>query len=440
MAAMEIGEPVGIYRRCGCKDPATGRRWGSGCPRLADPDHGTWYFAAQATDLRGRRIRLRRGGYASPAAAQAAQSAVADHDLHERFGEVATVRDWLYAWLADIEASVRPTTWQAYRSHVVEYLSPGIGRILLQELTTGQIQELFDGLATRVNRYAEPLAPATLQRIRATLRRSLNVAVRERVLQRNPAIGLVLPAARRPRPTVWSRNRVEAWRLDGWRPVVGVWTVDQLAEFLDGVADDPLYALWHLAAMTGLRRGELLGLKWIDVDLQSRELTVCRQRVEITGRIIDSLPKTDAGMRAIALDRDTTEALERHRSSDWSSPAADGFVFCWPGGRPLRPDWLTHRFVEIITELKLPPIRLHDLRHGAATLALAAGADVRIVQEMLGHTNYAFTADTYVSVLSAQSRMAADAAAVAVRAGRAGRKLSGVSCARTAGFGVRHAR
>ncbi|MFC4131088.1 N-terminal phage integrase SAM-like domain-containing protein [Hamadaea flava] len=134
----------------------------------------------QATAPHGRRIRLRRGGYASPAAARAAQSAVADRDLHERFGEVATVRDWLYAWLADIEGTIRPTTWQSYRSHIIEYLSPGIGRILLQELTAGKIQELFDALATRVNRYAEPLAPATLQRIRATLRRSLNVAVRER--------------------------------------------------------------------------------------------------------------------------------------------------------------------------------------------------------------------------------------------------------------------
>ncbi|MCP2326990.1 integrase [Hamadaea flava] len=413
------GQPDGVYRRCGCKDPATGRRWGSRCPRLADPDHGTWYFAVQATDPRGHRIRLRRGGYDSPAAAQAARNAVADHDLHERFGEVATVRDWLYSWLADIEGTVRPTTWQAYRSHVVEYLSPGIGRIPLQELTTGEIQHLFDGLGKRVNRYADPLAPATLQRIRATLRRSLNIAVREQVLRWNPVLGLVLPGGRRSRPTVWSRNRVDAWRLDGWRPVVGVWTVDQLAGFLDGVEDDPLYGLWHLAALTGLRRGELLGLKWIDVDLDSRELTVCRQRTEITGQIIDSLPKTDAGVRTIALDRDTSQALECHRLSDWSSPAADGFVFCWPDGRPLRPDWLTHRFAELLKQLKLPPIRLHDLRHGAATLALSAGADVRVVQEMLGHTNYAFTADTYVSVLSAQSRAAVDGAAEAVRAKRA---------------------
>ncbi|MCP2323535.1 integrase [Hamadaea flava] len=199
-----------------------------------------------------------------------------------------------------------------------------------------------------------------------------------------------------------------------------MWNVDQLAKFLDGVADDPLYALWHLAALTGLRRGELLGLKWIDVDLESRELTVCRQRIEITGQVLDSLPKTDAGVRTIALDQDTTQALDRHRSSEWSSPDADGCVFCWPDGRPLRPDWLTHRFAELITELKLPPIRLHDLRHGAATLALAAGADIRIVQEMLGHTNYAFTADTYTSVLSTQSRAAADRTAKAVRARRAG--------------------
>jgi integrase len=110
--------------------------------------------------------------------------------------------------------------------------------------------------------------------------------------------------------------------------------------------------------------------------------------------------------------------LAGHRLSAWTSPAADGYVFCWPDWRPLRPDWLTHRFAQLVTEHKLPPVRLHDLRHSAATLALAAGADIRVVQEMLGHTHYAFTADTYISVLSQQSRDAADAVAASVRACR----------------------
>lgn len=115
---------AGVYRRCGCKDPATGRRWAGRCPRLADPSHGSWYFAVQATDPRGRRFRLRRGGYDSAAAASVARAMVLDRDVHERFGEIATVRDWMYSWLASIESTVRATTWQSYRSQVTEYPSP----------------------------------------------------------------------------------------------------------------------------------------------------------------------------------------------------------------------------------------------------------------------------------------------------------------------------
>jgi Phage integrase, N-terminal SAM-like domain len=136
----------------------------------------------------------------------------ANRDRHERFGGVATVRDWLYSWLASILGKVRQTTRQSYHSHVREYLSPGIGRIPLAELTTGQVQALFDALSMRLNRYAEPLTPATLQRIRATLRRALNMAVRERILAVNPALALVLPSSHRPRPTVWSKTRVTGLR------------------------------------------------------------------------------------------------------------------------------------------------------------------------------------------------------------------------------------
>jgi integrase len=418
MTQTAIADLAGVYRRCGCVDPSCGRRYGNRCPRLTDPNHGSWYFAIQATNRRGRRIRLRRGGYPTADGAVEARAAARARADRGPFDEVTTVRGWLYTWLAMISGTVRATTWQSYQSHVEQYLSPGIGRIPLDQLTTGHIQRLFDALAVRLNRHAAPLSPATLQRVRATVRRALNVAVRERVLPGNPALGLILPDLRRSRPTVWSATRIEAWRQTGWRPAVSVWTPQLLGEFLDRVGDDPLYALWHLAALSGLRRGELLGLRWIDLDLDRRELTVARQRVETPGQILDSEPKTQAGFRTIALDADTATTLAKHQQSRWSSPEADGYVFCWPDRRPLRPDWLTHRFTHLVRQLDLPPIRLHDLRHGAATLALAIGTDIRIVQEMLGHTSYAFTADIYTSVLSTQSREAAAAIAASVRACR----------------------
>jgi integrase len=405
-----MSEIKGVYRRCGCLDPATGRRWGTKCPRLVVPTHGSWYFAVQVTDGMGRRRRDRRGGFATADAAEQARDAAL---VAGRRGsaEVLTVRDWLYEWLRSLPGTVRPSTVDAYRSHVVQYLSPGIGRFVLDTLTVGDVQRLFDGLRLRHNRYREPLTAATLQRVWATLRRALNVAVREGLLAANPARAVRLAVPGRVRPMMWSPTRVAAWRESGWRPAVAVWPPTTVARFLAGVRDDPLNALWWLAALTGLRRGELLGLRWTDLDLESATLTVSRQRVEVSGGVRESEPKTAAGHRTLSLDETTTAVLKRHRVSPWSSAAAEGLVFCWPDGRAVRPDWVTHRFRRLVDDQGLPPVRLHDLRHGAATMALAAGADVRTVQEMLGHTSYAFTADTYTCVTSQRLRDLADATA-----------------------------
>ncbi|MEU8076075.1 tyrosine-type recombinase/integrase [Catellatospora citrea] len=326
------------------------------------------------------------------------------------------MRDWLQEWLRSLPGQIRPTTIESYRSHVQQYLSPGIGRIRLHDLTTGHIQRMFDALTVKVNRYDEPLTPATLQRVRATIRRALNVAVREQLIGSNPALGLRLPSVRRVRPVVWSRTRVAAWQQTGWRPKVAVWTPAQLGVFLRQHADDSLYGLWWLAAVTGLRRGELAGLRWTDVDLEGGELAVSNQRVCIGGQVADGDPKTDAACRTIALDELTVAVLRVHATGGWSSTGAGGYVYCWPDGRPLRPDWVTHRFAELVAVAGVPPIRLHDLRHGSATMARAAGVDLQVIQRRLGHTSYAFTADTYGAILSEQERAGADATVAVMQA------------------------
>ncbi|GAB4054900.1 site-specific integrase [Catellatospora paridis] len=147
--------------------------------------------------------------------------------------------------------------------------------------------------------------------------------------------------------------------------------------FLRRHGDDALYALWWLGAVTGLRRGELAGLRWTDVDLESSELTVANQRVSVGGEVTDGDPKTEAAARTIALDELTVAVLRVHAQAGWSSTGAGGYVFCWPGGRPLRPDWVTHRFAELVASSGLPPIRLHDLRHDSATIAWPLGSIFR---------------------------------------------------------------
>lgn len=274
---------------------------------------------------------------------------------------------------------------------------------------------MFTAIEAQHARSGTPISATTLQRIRATLRRALNMAIRDQLLLVNPACLILLPHPQRHRPQRWTATRVAAWQLNGQRPPVAVWTPQQLAAFLTFVRDDRLYALWWLVALRGLRRGEVCALRWTDLDLTDQTLTINHTIAQAHGRTYLDAPKTTAGQRCIALDTTTTTVLRRHQQQRLVRLEAgrqwrpDELIFCWPDGRLIRPDWLTHRFTTLVTASRLPPVRLHGLRHGGATLALAAHTDLKTIQDMLGHTSYAFTADTYTAVLPTQAREAAEA-------------------------------
>jgi integrase len=225
---------------------------------------------------------------------------------------------------------------------------------------------------------------------------------------------------------VWSPYRIEQWRRTGERPAVAVWTAAQTAQFLRGIEDHRLYAAFHLIALRGLRRGEAAGLRWCDLDLDGKTAIISQQLQQYDGRLVICPPKTAHSARVIALDHTTVAALRTHRDRQRAEAKAygpdyraSGFVFANLNGDPMAPDRLTRTFRQLAAEAGLPPVRLHDLRHGAATLALAAGVDLRIVQEMLGHSSIVLTADTYTSVLPQVAHAAAEkVAALIVRAGR----------------------
>ena len=196
--------------------------------------------------------------------------------------------------------------------------------------------------------------------------------------------------------------------------------------------NDRLAALWWLIALRGLRRGEAAALDRDDLDSESRELTITRQLIALPGELYCGPPKSRASTRTIALDetgarrladqalRQTVELLRHQftdqRRSDSRTRTGPGRrqgrpMFTYADGRPIRPEYLTHRFGILIKELDLPPIRLHDLRHGAATLALASHTDLKVIQQMLGHSSIVTTADTYTSVLPETAHRAAQATA-----------------------------
>jgi integrase len=314
--------------------------------------------------------------------------------------------------------SIRPSTLRSYQHHVDAHLIPHLGRLQLSELTGRHVAAMFRTLAATDTGRGRPPTPGTLHRIRATLRAALNAAIRDDLRSDIPARHVELPGPRRPHAEVWTNQQITAWRAQGQRPIVAVWTAQQLAAFLTTVADDRLYPMWWLIALRGLRRGEAAGLRWCDLDLNAGTITIAQQRIAY-GRIVQvSPPKTAASRRTIALDHATGRLLREHRYRQEAERDAagdrwqdSGYVFTTPDGSPLHPDWLTRRFRRLVTLSGLPPVRLHDLRHGAASLALAAGADLKTVQALLGHASIVLTADTYTSVLPELLANAAEATA-----------------------------
>ncbi|HEX3957502.1 MAG TPA: site-specific integrase [Trebonia sp.] len=292
------------------------------------------------------------------------------------------------------------------------------------------------------------VGPASCQRIRATLRSAIGAYMRQHpgVLPANVAALVELPPGPRPKALVWTGERVRAWQLDfevrlaaaravGGRvdPVgiwvsaprpspVMVWTPGQTAVFLKAAGRHRLHALWRLIGPRGLRRGEGCGLRRPDTDLSVALTTVRWQITQLGWKTMQGAPKSDAGDRTVALDAGTVADIRRHRreqdtergmaGDDWVS---SGFEFTDEHGGPLYPADVTYAFHMIAYLAGLPPVRLHDLRHGAATLLLAAGHDMKVVQETLGLSSITIAADTYTSVLPQLARQSAEDVAALVR-------------------------
>jgi integrase len=422
-----------VFKRCGCRDVCSGRVLGSRCPLLSLEGHGSWYVCVDLpSGSGGRQRRLRRGGFATREDAQEALDRFAT-PLPILSGEMGvTVRVWLNRWLAS-RLSLRPETRRSYGEFIRNYLEPYLGGMPVSEVCTEDVQRMFASIIHNHQEAGRPLSPASVQRIHATVRAAFNAAVRDGLIVVNPVRGVELPPFRPVRAVVWTDERVEAWRRDGSHPVVAVWTAAQTATFLRSIRDHRQYALFHLVALRGLRRGEVCGLRWEDVDLDHAELRVLRQVQRRGGKVVASEPKSTAGSRTVALDHTTVTALRQHHHRQFQDQLAaksqwheGGWVFTYPDGRAVAPDALTRLFAKLVKLSGLPPIRLHDLRHGAASLALSAGVELKVVSAMLGHSSIQLTADTYTSVLpDTAHRAAEDTAALVFVTGKRTRRIAG---------------
>ncbi|MGW0590068.1 site-specific integrase [Streptosporangium sp. NPDC002607] len=502
------------YKTCSCRDETTGRKLGKTCPRLRHPGgkedwwsstHGRWAYQLELpghADGR-RRNPLRRSGFTSLEEVEAelehARALLAlDEDPHLRrkitelmlstlketkvlppveevrrkvrtrqdLNSTVTVAEWMREFL-NRKRKIDATTRRSYEAHIRLYFTPYLGHIGLDRLRVSDIAGMFDAIEefndviaeARASadpeqcakvKYRRPVGPATIHRIRATLRHALNIAIKQdRLIDFNPAAVVELPDAERPKALVWTDERVAQYTRDLRRRLavererrgdrvnlisvyistprpspVMVWTPAHTSAFLTHAGTHRLYALYRLIALRGLRRGEAAGLRWKDVDLAAGTAGVHWQITQLGWEPVQGRPKTDASDRVIALDDETITILRGHRARQAAEQLAageawtdSGFVFTDEIGRPLHPQHVSDQFYLLAYAGELPPVRLHDLRHGAASLMLAAGVDLKVVQETLGHVSSTFTRDTYTSVYPEVARAAAESTAALITTG-----------------------
>lgn len=317
-----------------------------------------------------------------------------------------TLAEYAGEWLAAIDPTVRPATHHSYARNLRLHVLPYLGSAPLAALDAGMLNGLYARLLASGRKDHEQggLSPRTVRYVHTITHRALKDAVKWGRLARNPA-----DAADPPRAT------------SSGRPDSSTWSPEELRAFLDAAADDRLYAAWLLLATTGMRRGEALGLRWRDLDVDGARATI-RQTVIAVGHVVQfGTPKTAKGRRTVTLDARTVSALREHRKRQAAERLQLGsgwrdldLVFARVDGTPLHPDRFSRTFRERVGQLGLPVIRLHDLRHGWATMALQAGVHPKVVQERLGHATISITLDTYSHVTASLHSDAAEQVAGAI--------------------------
>ena len=307
-----------------------------------------------------------------------------------RAGEYTTGQ-WLEVWFNDYAMlKVRPSSHQTYRGYLDHHIKPYIGNIPLTKLSSLDLQRLYkkllsDGRVDRIESKKQPkgLSAKTVRNIHQIISSALKLAVEQKLIARNPAEGCALPKV----------ERKEMQTLP----------VEQLTSFLREAKESGVYEMYYIDLATGLRRGELLGLKWSDIDLEKGDLRVQRQIGRIDGKIIEMPLKTKNAYRTLPLSADAIDVLMQQRRKTGNSE----WVFPSPTGGPMSPDSVLHMLHRVLKRAGLPKVRFHDLRHTFATLALQNGVDIKTVSGMLGHFSAGFTLDTYAHVTTSAKREAA---------------------------------
>ena len=363
----------------------------------------TWTAYWSSVDpVTGKRRQHSRGGYRTRQEAQAHLVSVlpsAQAGTYRPDGK-QTVAEVLAQWhAAKTSEGLRPGTLAMYRNVIDGWLVPHVGGLRMAQLSPTVAAEMVAKLrspqGSRLGRGR--LSDRSVQLAVTVLKTTSRWAWEQGMIGRD-----VLAAYKRPK--IAPSDRVSS-----------AWTPEEAGRFLASVADDRLRACWWLLLTRGMRRGELLGLRWEGIDLDGGSLRIVRTRVVVQGQVTESVPKTAAGRRSVPLDSILVAELRAHRARQleerlragraWED---GGWVFTDELGHPIVPDTLSGRFDTLIARARVRRVRLHDGRHSAATMLLDDGTPVHIVSAMLGHAKASITLDVYAHAVKRGGEMAGE--------------------------------
>lgn len=313
---------------------------------------------------------------------------IVEYDGAELTGDSRmTLGEWLDIWLKECaEPSVRPSTYKGYRGYAERNIKPSLGSKQISKVTAADVQTLYRKLQREGGVDGGALSPTTVRRIHGVLHQALNAAVDRHLIVKNPTDDVTLPKKVTAAKTILNDK--------------------QLERFMEAIkADEHWHDFFYLEITTGLRRGELCGLRWEDFDAASGSLKVCRTVRREKGKgLTTGDTKTYAGTRTITLPPSLAALLKERKRA-----AKTAWIFpdLLRPERPTAPD-AAYRRMKLLEQAGLPDIRFHDLRHTFATHALTSGVDVKTLSGILGHTRAAFTLDTYTHTTGDMQRRAAE--------------------------------
>ena len=360
----------------------------------------TWTAHMNWTDMNGKKQQKKVGGFKTrKAAAEHHNQFMTSIQQGRRRGTTKLrVGEYLLKeWLPKQENILKASSFASYRRIVNSYLVPRLGSIRLEEVTARRVEQMFNDLLTsgasgKSLKINTALSAKTVSDIAGVLNRAFKDAVRWDLIATNP----ISSAKKPPRRT----------------KEMSAWTPEELNRFINVSSTDRFFAVWHLAATSGMRRGELLGLTWDDIDFEKSKVTIRKTRIRAGNATIDETPKSRKSQRTFAIDKQTLAVLKKWKARQGSERLALGtllneHIVTEADGTLPNPNTFSRRFKALCKKSGLRVIRLHDMRHSYVVAARRAGADLKTISERIGHADPKVTLTVYDHVFVEDDEKAA---------------------------------